>query len=357
MQLPTAHVHSIIASNPDTALADGLWWMKAVGERNTSRNGAVIQAPQAVATVYPNPQQRVMFSALRDANPFFHLFESLWMLAGRNDVAQVANYAKQMESFADDGLLWGAYGFRWRFFFGFDQMLEIVKLLKQDPKTRRAVMSMWSPSGDLVPEVSVMSKDIPCNTQVYFDATLGRLNMTVTNRSNDIVWGAYGANVVHMSLMHEFVASAAGLPLGHYTQFSNNWHLYSDRPDVQRLIDCSDAERSRWAIKFAPDNRYTSVHMPPVTPKPLMALGDDALVFLGQVEALVNDPSTPDSDLPTDFLRLTAKPMVSAHVLYKAGDKEAALAKTKEVEATDWQVAAYEWVERRIAADAAKGQA
>ena len=33
-----------------------------------------------------------------------------------------------------------------------------------------------------------------------------KLCMTVCNRSNDMLWGAYGANVVHMSMLQEFVA-------------------------------------------------------------------------------------------------------------------------------------------------------
>src|SRR5690606_25799426 len=34
-------------------------------------------------TEYSHPQERVLFSAVRDANPFFHFMESLWIMAGR----------------------------------------------------------------------------------------------------------------------------------------------------------------------------------------------------------------------------------------------------------------------------------
>jgi hypothetical protein len=50
--------------------------------------------------------------------------------------------------------------------------------------------------------------------------------MLVTNRSNDIVWGAYGANAVHFSYLLEYVASSIGVKVGRYWQVSNDFHIY-----------------------------------------------------------------------------------------------------------------------------------
>jgi hypothetical protein len=47
----------------------------------------VLVSQTPVVTCYSAPTQRVLFSPMRDANPFFHLMEALWMLAGRDDVA------------------------------------------------------------------------------------------------------------------------------------------------------------------------------------------------------------------------------------------------------------------------------
>jgi len=52
--------------------------------------------------------------------------------------------------------------------------------------------------------------------------------MVVFNRSNDMVWGCYGANAVHFSFLHEFIGRSTGLPLGTYTQVSVNLHAYID---------------------------------------------------------------------------------------------------------------------------------
>src|SRR5690606_31154315 len=52
--------------------------------------------------------------------------------------------------------------------------------------SRRLVVVLWSPWLDTMPD----KKDYPCNTQVYFDIRDHQyLDMTITRRSNDIVWG------------------------------------------------------------------------------------------------------------------------------------------------------------------------
>lgn len=339
----------IIANNPNEALETGLWHLKTAGVVNDSRNGRVVQAQGPVLTTYLYPRERVMFSALRDANPFFHLYEALWMLAGRKDAASVSRFAKQMESFADgDGQLWGAYGWRWRYFFGFDQLGQILALLKADPKTRRAVLSMWSAVGDLVSvaggDGGMASKDVPCNTHVYFDMTQGSLDMTVCNRSNDIVWGAYGANIVHMSILQEFVACAVGVPVGVYNQFSNNFHAYIDRPDVQRLIDtASSTKQAGWTVAYVADDRYSRLSKPVgLMPEGNAHWGD----WLAECEALVDYPYSEDK-WRFAFFRYTVQPLMLAHEAYKAGAIGRAIELAAQCEAFDWRAAATEWLQRR----------
>ncbi len=166
-----------------------------------------------------NPMNRVSFNPKRDANPFFHLMEALWMLAGRNDATWldqfVGDFSKRYSE--EDGKMHGAYGFRWRKHFDIegggdgslsipDQLDTAVKLLKVNPDNRRVVIAMWDPIADLGQEY----RDIPCNTHIYCRVRiLGDvdftgdwshepvLDLTVCCRSNDAIWGAHGANAVH----------------------------------------------------------------------------------------------------------------------------------------------------------------
>lgn len=212
--------------NVHDALPKALKGLEEIGVKRDSRNGPVVKYPMPVTVVYEKPLERVIYWPERDANPFFHLMESLWMLAGRNDVAFPAHFVKSMRNYSDDGKIFhGAYGYRWRKYFAFDQLEVIVNGLKENPDDRRMVLTMWDPVIDL----GKKGKDFPCNLQVLFSrGEEGELNMLVTNRSNDIVWGALGANAVHFSYLQEFIAAGIGCPVGKYYQMSNNFHAYEE---------------------------------------------------------------------------------------------------------------------------------
>lgn len=324
--------HTIIARNVNDALCDACNWLKVAGVRETSRNGPVIRAPGPVLTVYRCPTERVLFHPLRDANPFFHLFESLWMLAGRNDVAYVAEFNARMAVFSDDGeTLNAAYGYRWRMQFYRDQLVDIIEHLKENPTSRRAVLGMWDPPEDLNSD----SKDLPCNTHVYFEISQdsGALNMTVCNRSNDAIWGCYGANAVQFSVLQEYLAAHLGVAVGEYAQFSNNLHLYLDTHG--ELLE-----------KLALDSpsRYIYNLLEP------SALIQQAETWDRELADFLTIP-TLAAVLPTfrePFFNVTAVPMLAAWRLRKAGKTQEALEMALTIAAKDWRQASYEWIERRM---------
>src|ERR1035437_892492 len=120
--------------NVNDALAAGLQYLIAEGLPEKSRNGPVLVAPGPVTTVYLKPLERVLYSATRDANPLFHLMESIWMIAGRNEIDFPCQFNKGYGQYSDDGkTMWDAYGWRWRNFFGYDQLIPIVEELRANP--------------------------------------------------------------------------------------------------------------------------------------------------------------------------------------------------------------------------------
>ena len=245
-------MRTIKAANVNHAYNAALWLIKVAGYKETSRNGEVTTVDGPVITMYERPWQRMLFDTARDANPFFHVMEAMWMLAGRNDVAAVSKYVSNMTTFSDDGkTLNGAYGHRWREQFDTDQIDWVIDHLKSDNGSRRAVIAMWDPANDPW-AVTDGSKDVPCNTTIYFRVTDGKLTMTVSCRSNDIVWGCYGANAVHMSYLHELVALGVGIPMGPYYQISNNWHIYPRHYPLMESVSSEFSDPYAWGIEHSP---------------------------------------------------------------------------------------------------------
>jgi len=87
---------------------------------------------------------------------------------------------------------------------------------------------MWDCKVDLGTTAAACSLDTPCNDLVFLEVRDGCLNLTVLCRSNDIIWGAYGTNAVHFSVLQEYLASRIGVRVGILYQFSNNYHAYKD---------------------------------------------------------------------------------------------------------------------------------
>lgn len=293
------------------------------GVEEETRNGKVKAMPVPVLLTHSNPERRVLFDAKRDCNPFFHYMESIWMLAGSENVDFPAHFAKQIRQYSDDGVtLHGAYGYRWRVAFERDQIESTIAQLAKDHHSRRLVIGMWDPHLDMERD----GKDLPCNTQLYFRVVDGRLTMTILNRSNDLVWGMLGANIVHMSILQEFVAGSVGLPVGPMYQFSNNVHVYEgwggdDKIAVADTWYSNNHNYLRWAF----NDRNLAIH--------------EAQHF---VENMDEEP------FESRIMRDNVMPMFRCHTAYKEGDLDLALHLVKHIYDEDWQRACRAWLHRRV---------
>lgn len=297
-----------------------------------------LEFSEPVCTVYELPKQRVLFNAARNANPFFHLMESLWILRGRADVKWLAQFNQQMKAYSDDGLIFHApYGYRLRSAHNIDQIEEIIDLLHREHSTRRAVLTIWKPTLDL----NVESKDIPCNDMIFFKIRERRLHMTVCCRSNDLIWGAYGANIVQFSMLQEYIAAMVGVEVGEYRQISDSLHVYVDNPLWAALKD------------IRPSSADTSVYEKlGANPIPLIVnpkcWDDELQQFFIDSEAGIWDPS----HFKEPFFRVVALPAHEAWFRHKSGDTRSALEIIKHhmPHYVDWTIAMVQWLERRLKA-------
>jgi hypothetical protein len=311
----------------NAAFEEGFWHLKTCGILEESRNGQVWVAPDPVVTTYRRPMERVLFSPQRDANCTFHLMEALWMLAGEQKVDWLLQFNREFFNYAEsDGVMHGAYGYRWRKHFGGDQLINVIDKLAADPNTRQAVVSMWSPEDDLVGDW----KDRPCNTHIYFDLRDGVLNMTVCCRSNDMLWGAYGSNMVHFSMLQELIARALNTLPGVYRQFSNNFHVYPAAPNVSEFLLYPPASDS-----------FDYYALPGVEILPMLREDETYDQFIMDCEALVQGKNS----FYTRFVHEVAYPMMQTYLARKYG--EPYMHHLESMATCDWKVALVEWIERR----------
>lgn len=343
------------------ALPRGLGLLRDTGIRQSSRAGSVIVSPVPVTTTYIDPRRRVLFDSVRDANPFFHLFEALWILAGRKDVRTLAWFNKRMAEYSDNTKEFHApYGFRLRK--PYDQIGVACGMLRQNIDDRRTVLQIWDHKLDL----GVSSKDIPCNDMVFLRCIAAedipggfshRLDITVCNRSNDVVWGAYGANAVQFSILQEYMAAKIGCAVGRYYQVSNNYHVYEDNPYWKHWV-----AKHPHGGGYAPDEEVpywnsTVETTPVVSPSDVEQFDKDLHMFFGLAdshdtrESFVKTLTThPVPMFRTEFFRNVVTPMLYIHDVYndKAVDWN-----TTPIPGSwrrcDWLYAGIAWVNRREA--------
>lgn len=337
-------MHVIECNSVNEALSKGLDLMSEHGEEVLSRNGMTLEAPAPVATVYRQPANRVLISSARDANPFFHLMEALWIIAGREDVAFLNEFNKRMIEYSDNGETFNApYGYRVRNHFGVDQLDLIIDTLIADPSSRQAVLQIWDPA-----DLGRPTKDKACNMQVVFRVRSGKLDMIVYNRSNDMIWGAYGANVVQFSMLQEYVAAHLGLPMGTYTQVSNSFHVYTEGPGGEVLHRVKEG----YDKTYNPyDHVHTRVNM---TSTDIDNIELDLKMFFitydrHGLQGAANIKSW--SSLYFEFLVI---PMLRVYMQHKEFGPEAAVTNIRDIKAEDWRMAATCWLEERIARRNAK---
>lgn len=344
-------MHVIHARNVAQALPLGVQLLASNGVARDSRNGAVVMADAPVTTVTEHPRERVLLHPGRDANPFFHLMEGLWMLAGRDDVKFLTRYAKQLAAYSDDGRrLHGAYGHRWLGWFmndpyaspqAFNQLAWAIKTLKEDPDSRRVVIQMWDASQDPL-KATLGGKDVPCNTAIYVLVNQGRLEITVTCRSNDMLWGAHGANAVHFSMLQEYLAAGVGVPVGRMFQVSNNYHAYEKTLTAELAHSLVDGSRPN---PYDREDRNEVVEPYPMVTVDLKTWGEDLAVLMDEGPIVgFRDP----------FFRKVVTPVELAHRHYRSNKGEerytGALEIIEQCAAADWRVACREWLQRRHAA-------
>lgn len=315
-----------------------------------SRNGKVIRFRRPVMLHYSHPTERVLFNTARNCNHFFHLVEAVWMLAGRNDVALLKIFNKKMTDYSDDGTTFhGAYGYRW-FAHG---LIESISALAFNHDDRRCYIPLFAPTDNR------NSKDVCCNVGIVFEIQEGVLNMSIFNRSNDIIWGALGANYVHFTILQEVVARYIGVTVGYYTQISTNFHMYEWNSNVEEWWNVYLDSLSYQPLTTAQDelrqcNQILVTRYPESQPididirrcHHLDAWLDTILNFFQRTSN--GDFSSGISYTGVEWVDYVVRPAIYAWGYFKAKKYDHAIRKLETITSDDWRIGCLTYIENHL---------
>ena len=179
------------------------------------------------------------------------IHELLWFVRGQTHVSHLQEVdvsiwdewatAEQAARFGrKEGDLGPVYGHQWRNFGateredgsferdGFDQLTYVLDQIRDNPDSRRLIISGWNPS-----EAERVALP-PCHTLFQFYVSEGRLSCQLYQRSADVFLGV-PFNIASYALLTMMIASVSGLKPGDFVHTFGDVHLYRNHVDQARL--------------------------------------------------------------------------------------------------------------------------
>lgn len=180
------------------------------------------------------------------------IHELLWFLRGDTNIKYLKdNNVSIWDEWADEeGNLGPVYGYQWRSWPApdgrhIDQIANVVAQIKQNPDSRRLMVSAWNPA--LVDEMALP----PCHALFQFYVADGRLSCQLYQRSADIFLGV-PFNIASYALLTMMVAQVCGLQPGEFIHTFGDAHLYRNHFE-QAELQLSRAPRPLPTMTINPD--------------------------------------------------------------------------------------------------------
>lgn len=154
--------------------------------------------------------------------------ELLWLLSGSTNVKDLHKYGVTIwDEWADEnGDLGPVYGKQWRSWDAgdgrtVDQIRNVVHSIRNNPDSRRHVVSAWNPSN--VDDMALP----PCHALFQFYVSDGKLSCQLYQRSADLFLGV-PFNIASYALLTHLIARATGLEVGDFIWTGGDVHIYNN---------------------------------------------------------------------------------------------------------------------------------
>jgi thymidylate synthase len=172
-----------------------------------------------------DPTNKVITNKERNWNEEYAAAEWAWYLSGDPRIETLGELYGKIPAIwkrmADkNGEVNSNYGYQWK---RNDQLENVINILKQDPNTRQAAISIYDGKA-----IHQYAYDTPCTYAVQFTIVQSKLYMSVYMRSNDL-WYGFCNDQYQFASLQEMVAERLNLPVGTYYHHAHNLHLYNDK--------------------------------------------------------------------------------------------------------------------------------
>ena len=187
------------------------------------------------------------------------IHELLWFIKGETNTKYLKeNNVKIWDSWSDEnGDLGPVYGHQWRNWNSddVDQISILIDQIKNNPNSRRMIVSAWNPS--VLPDTSEsFSKNVangkaalpPCHAFFQFYVTEGKLSCQLYQRSADTFLGV-PFNISSYALFTMMIAQVTNLQAGDFIHTFGDVHLYNNHLD-QAEIYLSRSKRALPKLKL-----------------------------------------------------------------------------------------------------------
>ncbi len=167
--------------------------------------------------------------------------ELLWYLSGDTHIRNLRKHTKIWDAWTSEEKNWEIgrmYGYQWVNWEKYtkdsntgqynkthiNQIDEVINLIKNNPESRRMVVTAWNPS--VLDEIALPS----CHAFFIFNVTGDKLNCHLTQRSGDIALGI-PFNLACYATLTQMIAQETGYKLGQFSHYINDAHIYVNHID------------------------------------------------------------------------------------------------------------------------------
>ena len=169
------------------------------------------------------------------------IHELLWFIKGETNIQYLKDHKVRIwDEWADEnGDLGPVYGHQWRNWNseGIDQIKDLIDQIKNNPNSRRMIVSAWNPS--VLPDTSKsFTENVkngkaalpPCHAFFQFYVSEGKLSCQLYQRSADTFLGV-PFNIASYALFTMMIAQVTNLQPGDFVHTFGDVHLYNNHID------------------------------------------------------------------------------------------------------------------------------